>query len=151
MTDKNSLGMSTARQVHHNTASQHQCTHTGQLKHMKDMHTSPLPRPLLQQSITPHTNLCTYVHVQLQRHSLSEVWNVSPVWGWYWAMGYLSSAAQAPAHEVLRGLQARHTHTHTHTYTHTQAYRRARSHAHMHAHTHTCTPSNHNNTRPRTS
>ena len=63
MTDKNSLGMSTARQVHHNTSSQHQCTHTGQLKHLKHMHIFAAVHH------SPHKFMyCTQHSTQLNRH-----------------------------------------------------------------------------------
>ena len=67
------------------------------------------------QSTSIHTHRTTETHV-----------------AWYWVMGYLPSA-QLPAHDVLRGLQARHTctYTHTHTHTHTQSYWRECSHAHL--------------------
>ena len=71
MTDKNSLGMSTARQVHHNTSSQHQCTHTGQLKHMKDMHTSPLPLiAAVHHSLHKFMYTCTYINIYKDIHFL---------------------------------------------------------------------------------
>ena len=45
--------------------------------------------------------------------------------------GLLTTSAQVPAHDVLQGLQARHTHRQTHTHTHTCTY----THTHTHRHT----------------
>ena len=103
--------------------------HTGQLKHMKDMHTSPLPL-IAAVHHSPHKIKFMYTKTFTSQSS-----NISPVWGWYWVMGYLHSA-QVPVHGVLRGLQATHTCTyrHTHTHTHNQAHMHVPTHTNRHAH-----------------
>ena len=129
--------------------------HTGQLKHMKDMHSSPLPL-IAAVHHSPHKIKFMYTKTFTSQSS-----NVSPVWGWYWVMGYLHSA-QLPAHDVLRGLQATHTCKYPPPPRHTHSDPHARTDTHTHTHTirHTCTyprtqtgmhTSNHNNARSRSS